>query len=154
MTENDEETEEREYSELTEKIYSVFNKFTEELGFISKVQIEQAEEADQLYWKENEDGEAVAAAIIRHCQNKPQTTLQDLAVAEDYRGQGLAKEILEEAQDDSPHPYMIAKCPQDLPSNHFYRENGWILQRVQEGKNRDLLVWRKELIESQSVFDW
>ena len=152
--ESEEEEKEREYSDLTEDVYVVFNEFTEQLGFISKVQVEQAEEADQLYWKESEDGEIVAAAIIRHCVNKPQTTLQDIAVLEEHRGKGLAQSIIDEAAEDSRHPKMLAKCPVDLPSNDWYDSRGWEHAGVQDGKNRDLNIWELELIETEDALEW
>jgi GNAT superfamily N-acetyltransferase len=152
--ESEEEEKEREYSDLTEDVYAVFNEFTEQLGFISKVQVEQAEEADQLYWKESEDGEIVAAAIIRHCVNKPQTTLQDIAVLEEHRGKGLAQSIIDEAAEDSRHPKMLAKCPVDLPSNDWYDSQGWEHAGVQDGKNRDLNIWELELIETEDALEW
>ena len=151
---SEESSEEREYSELTEDIYAVFNEFTEQLGFISKVQIEQAEEADQLYWREDDDGKIVAAAIIRHCVNKPQTTLQDIAVLEDHRNDGLAQSIIDEAAEDSRHPKMVAKCPEDLPSNEWYESQGWNHAGVQDGKNRDLNIWELELIETEDALEW
>lgn len=150
----EEESEEREYSDLTENVYAVFNEFTEQLGFISKVQVEQAEEAGQLYWRESEDGEIVAAAIIRHCVKKPQTTLQDIAVLEEHRGKGLAQSIIDEAADDSRHPKMVAKCPEDLPSNDWYDSQGWEHAGVQDGKNRDLNIWELELIETEDALEW
>lgn len=149
-----EDSEEREFSDFVEEVYPVFNEHTEELGFISKVQIEQAEERDQLYVRRNDDDEVVAAAIIRHCVNKPQTTLQDIATKEEARGMGLAKDIIEEAAEDSTHPYMYARCPVDLPSNNFYEKMGWELVETEEGKNRDLNLWRLELIETADVMEW
>lgn len=151
MTENEEE--EREWPELVNEAYNVFSEHTEELGFVSKVQVEDALDEEQLYYR-REDGKVVAAALIRHCKSKPQTTIQDIATLDEYKGNGYAKDMLDEAADDSTNPYMIAKCPADLPANHFYREDGWELQDVEEGKNRHLLVWRKEIVESESALDW
>lgn len=147
-----EEEEEREWPDIVEEAYDIFSDYTEELGFVSKVQVEDALEDDMLYFKRDGD-EMAAVALVRHCKSKPQTTIQDIATDKDHTGQGFAREILEEVESDSPNPYMIAKCPEDLPSNHFYRENGWILDDYQEGKNRGLLVWKKE-VEAKSALDW
>lgn len=146
-------SEEREWPELVNEAYEIFSDHTEELGFVSKVQIEEALEGDMLYFKRDEDGDMASVALIRHCKNKPQTTIQDIATNDDHKGEGYAADLLREAEEDSPNPYMVAKCPVDLPSNHFYREDGWELQDVEEGKNRGLCVWRKE-VTGESVLDW
>lgn len=151
--ETDREENEREWSDLVNEAYEIFSDYTEELGFVSKVQIEEAEEGGMLYYERDDDGDMAAVALIRHCKNKPQTTIQDIATDKDHTGEGYAQSLIEEAESDSPNPYMIAKCPQDLPSNHFYRETGWQLDDVEEGKNRSLLVWKKE-VKGKSVLDW
>lgn len=151
MTNNNGEV--RGFSEIVEECYEVFKEHTEELGFVSKVQIEEAEENDMLYYR-RVDGKVVAAALIRHCKNKPQTTLQDIAVLEDYRGRGLAQDIINEAAEDSTHPKIVAKCPCDLPSNNWYESQGWELKGTQDGKNRDLNIWELELIETEDVLNW
>lgn len=147
-------SEEREWSKLVNEAYEIFSDYTEELGFVSKVQIEEAEEDGMLYYERDEEGDMAAVALIRHCKNKPQTTIQDIATDKDHTGEGYAKEILEEVEGDSTNPYMVARCPSDLSANHFYRETGWELKDVEDGKHRPLLVWRKEIVESQSVLEW
>lgn len=145
--------EEREWPEIVNEAYDIFSEYTEELGFVSKVQVEDALEDDMLYYNREDNGDMAAVALIRHCKNKPQTTIQDIATDPEYTGNGHAKDILDRVRGDSPNPYMVAKCPKDLPANHFYREDGWQLYDVEDGKNRELLVWRKE-VTGKSALDW
>lgn len=114
----------------------LFQDHAEELGFISRAQCRE----DRLLTVER-DGRVVGAALINHCERKPQTTLYDIAVDEDYRRQGIALELIKCIAAESPHNRIIAKCPCDLPSNEFYQRTGWSKVGQEHGKERPLNVW-------------
>lgn len=120
-----------------QEIADLFQKHRQELGFVN---IAQVKEKDTYYTERS--GQVVAAVLCNHCVRKPQTTIYDIAVDVEWRREGIAKELLFEVYDDSPHNKLVAKCPKDLESNHFYRETGWELDDVESGKNRELCVWK------------
>lgn len=143
--------------ELVESAGELFQDHPEELGFVMKPQVKDAHEDGGLYTIVKEvDGEeeVVAAAIVTHCETKPQSTLNDIVVSEDYRRQGHAETLIERALNDSPHEYLQAKCPEDLSANDFYDSTGWEKVDVESGKERALNVWRLIDESSQRVMEW
>jgi ribosomal protein S18 acetylase RimI-like enzyme len=118
------------------KMTELFQSHRDELGFINSAQVKE-----KTTYSVSSEGEIVGAVICNHCVRKPQTTIYDIAVYEDHRGKGIGKKLVEKVWSESPHDKIVAKCPIDLPANHFYRESGWKLVDVDEGKNRELLVW-------------
>lgn len=123
-----------------EKVTKLFQSHRDELGFVNKAQVREKD--TYVVYRDNS---LAGAAICNHCIQKPQTTLYDIAVYDTFRRSGVASELVEKIADDSPHDKIIAKCPKDLPANNFYRENGWKLQSVDDGKNRELLVWKLDI---------
>lgn len=119
-----------------EEITDLFQSHRDELGFVNSAQVREK----TIYSVESRN-EIVGAVICNHCVRKSQTTIYDIAVYEDYRGQGFGKKLVEKVWEDSPHEKIVAKCPVDLAANHFYRESGWKLVNVEEGKSRKLSVW-------------
>lgn len=119
-----------------EKITELFQCHRNELGFVNSAQVRE-----KTTYSVKSDGRIVGAVICNHCVRKPQTTIYDIAVYEDYRDEGFGKKLVEKVWVDSPHEKIVAKCPIDLSANHFYRESGWKLVDVEEGKSRKLSVW-------------
>jgi len=124
----------------------VFQQHRDELGFVNEAQCREGD----LYTVER-DGQTVAAALGNHCVQKPQTTLYELAVLPAYRREGLATQLIRRLARDSPHDHLVAKCPVDLDANGFYQATGWDRIGREEGKNRDLNVWRYEIPDSPDV---
>jgi len=118
------------------EITELFQSHREELGFVNAAQVEE-----KTTYHVKEEGVVVGSVICNHCVQKPQTTIYDIAVYEEYRGKGYGEELVKNVWSDSPHGKIVAKCPIDLPANHFYRETGWHLVGVEDGKNRNLSVW-------------
>ena len=120
-----------------DEITQLFQCHREELGFVNSAQVRE-----KTTYHVEKDNEIVGAVICNHCVRKPQTTIYDIAVYDEYRGEGYGTELVDKVWEDSPHEKIVAKCPTDLPSNHFYRESGWELVDVESGKNRELCVWQ------------
>jgi len=114
----------------------LFQNHREELGFVSRAQCREKD----LY-TEYKSGSLVAAALCNHCIRKPQTTLYDIAVDENYRRNGYATRLIHRIQRDSPHTKIVAKCPIDLDANEWYDSIGWTLKNVEPGKHKELNVW-------------
>lgn len=124
----------------------VFQAHRDELGFVNRA---QCEEGDLVTIER--DGEVVAAALGNHCVRKPQTTLYELAVLPEYRREGLGRELVARLAAESPHEKIIAKCPEELPSNEFYAATGWEQIDREEGKNRALNVWRYDIPDTPDL---
>jgi len=123
-----------------EQVTALFQDHRDELGFVNRAQVREKDT-----YVEYRDGEVAGAAICNHCVQKPQTTLYDIAVAEEYRREGVATLLIEKMATESPHDSLVAKCPCELPANHFYRTDGWEKVAVEEGKSRSLNVWEKDI---------
>jgi N-acetylglutamate synthase-like GNAT family acetyltransferase len=95
------------------------------------------------------DGDTVAAARTRHCVRKEQTTLYDIVVRSDWRGNGFASELIERIASESPHERIIAKCPAWFEATQFYSGGGWELVTVEvDGEpspNNAVCVWRFDI---------
>lgn len=123
-----------------EQTAELFQNHRKELGFVNKAQVR--EKSTKIH---TEDGKVVGAVIYNHCVRKPQTTIYELAVKEEYRRKGIASQLIQKVELESPHDKLVAKCPKPLNANKFYQETGWTKKDVESGKNRDLVVWQKEV---------
>lgn len=73
-----------------------------------------------------------------------QTTIYEIGVMPGQERQGYGRRLLNQVRLISikrGKKCMIAKCPEDLPSNDFYAHVGFSLISVQRGKKRKLNVW-------------
>ena len=120
----------------------VFQAHRDELGFVNEAQCREKE----LYTVER-NGEVVGSAIANHCVRKPQTTLYDIAVKDEWKRSGIGRELINQIARDTPHTQIIAKCPAELPANQFYNATGWKHIDTESGKNRKLNVWEYEVQE-------
>jgi len=118
----------------------VFQKHRDELGFVNEAQCREKD----LY-TEYRNGEIVGAALANHCVRKPQTTLYELAVLPEYRREGIAKSLVNQMARDSPHGKLVARCPEPLPANDFYKSTGWVRVDREQGKNNSLNIWHKDI---------
>jgi len=121
----------------SEQAAELFQDHRDELGFVNTA---QCREKDLVTATRN--NEIVGALLGNHCVRKPQSTVYELAVAEPYRRQGIASGLVADFADESPHDKLIAKCPVNLSANEFYANTGWDCIDCEEGKNRELNVWR------------
>jgi GNAT superfamily N-acetyltransferase len=67
-------------------------------------------------------------------------TVYDLAVAQDYRRQGIGRDLL----DAVPHPIRLKCTVDNLTGNAFYERMGMTLTGVEDGKRHKLNVWRTQ----------
>jgi hypothetical protein len=82
---------------------------------------------------------------------KDQTTLYDIAVHENYRRDGFARNLIYQIAQDSPHDKIIAKCPVDLSANQFYQSTGWVQEHTESGKQRELNVYRFDIKQTDVI---
>jgi GNAT superfamily N-acetyltransferase len=118
----------------------LFQRHRHELGFVNRA---QCREKDLV--TVTRDGDVVGALLGNHCVRKPQSTVYEIAVASPYRREGIAARLVHRFADESPHDTLVAKCPESLPANQFYRATGWTRTAREDGKNRALNVWEKSI---------
>lgn len=132
-----------------EEAVELFQDHAEELGFINKARVE-----DGPLFVEKRDDEVVGAAIADHLTQRAMSWLRDIVVKEEYRREGIGESLIRQIREDSPHPILKAKCPQDLPANKFYMDMGWVLESTEEVEDgRNLNVWVLGRPDSSSAAD-
>ena len=88
-------------------------------------------------------GEIVEFAHYRHRQDN-QTTLYELCVQSEYRGQGIGKALINHLQSESQDigkTILVLKMPIDLPASIFYERIGFVRREIEPGRKRVLQVW-------------
>jgi len=91
------------------------------------------------------NGVVVAFVLFRHRKKDLQTTLSDICVSKDYSKQGIGKMLVDALLKDcciKSRDFIQLKCPIDLPANCFYEKLGFSLYAIEDGKKRQLKVWR------------
>lgn len=116
-------------------IKKLAQRHSDELGFVMKCTIEQGIGRGELLVAAADD--EVVGFANTHRRRDGVTVLYELAVAEEHRHQGIAKQLL----GVMGRP-LVAKCPAKLPSNKFYLRVGFRLVETVRGKSRTLNVWR------------
>ena len=123
----------------------------ESLGFMPRKKLEEI--ADQqrafvaLY-----DGSVVGFVVFRHRKRDLQTTLSEICVQHEYRGQGIGADLIQSLIrdcDQRNRAYIQLKCPIDLAANQFYEHLGFDLHMTEDGKKRRLNVWRLSISANQ-----
>lgn len=92
------------------------------------------------------DGQIVGFAHYRH-RLDDQTTLYELCVRQDKRGQGIGRALIGRLWQESQTHGKIRlrlKTPVDLSANGFYRHIGFRHVGQEAGKKRSLNVWERE----------
>lgn len=92
-----------------------------------------------------EQDEAVIAAVLFHHRRDGQTTVRELAVRPEFKRQGWGTRLVEHIRRESGErqkAFVLAKCPVGAPSNAFWNAMGFRHVAVQEGRKRNLNVWK------------
>ena len=93
-------------------------------------------------------GEAPVVGFVQvHRRRDGQTTLHLIAVDPARRGEAIGTALLDAAFADSRARGMrgiLLRCPQELPANRFYEQQGFRLRGVEPGKRRPLCVWWRD----------
>lgn len=115
-----------------------------EIGFVVRQKFDEAS-IQQRGFVACENNLVVGFVLYRHRKLDQQTTLSEICVHQNYRGQcigrKLVKELIQECVEKSRHVIQL-KCPSDLSANKFYEQLGFELSGTERGKKRFLNIWR------------
>lgn len=110
-----------------------------ELGFVNRAALEVAEKRGSL-----ECIPGIGFANFHHRRDY-QTTIYEIGVNRLLQRQGWGRllfyRVLCSAIENKCNR-IVAKCPENLPSNGFYEHLGFSLLRAEQGKKRKLNVWQ------------
>lgn len=121
---------------------AITNQYKQELGFVNSAALAESEAKGCL-----EVIKDVGFAHYHH-RRDGQTTIYSLAVKKDRIGEGWGRLLFYRvlcSAIESGSTSVLAKCPDDLKSNGFYKAMGFQLESVEPGKKRSLNVWRYKI---------
>lgn len=119
---------------------SVFNRFKSELGgFTSCAEISESK---------LEIIKDIGACYF-HIRRDDQVTIRKLAVLPEYQKQGWGRLLIYRvicAAIESQKKSIFLKCPENLESNSFYKNIGFNLEYIEQGKNKKINHWRLPIV--------
>jgi len=98
-------------------------------------------------------GQVIGFIHYRHRQDS-RTTLHEICVDETWRGNGVGRLLVQALAAESEALGKLCirlKSPADLPANEFYRQMGFTLVGVEQGKRRRLNVWETRVVDGRNV---
>lgn len=129
------------------KVKQIADANRESLSFLTKSKFKELAEQQRGIVAE-EDGQILGFVTFRHRKSDLQTTLSEICVEASRRNQGIGRLLLNALLNDSKckaRSFIQLKCPKDLAANDFYAHLGFKLDRIEQGKARQLNVWRLDL---------
>jgi ribosomal protein S18 acetylase RimI-like enzyme len=114
------------------------------LGFLPLAKLIEVER-DNRALVASKNNTIIGFVLFRHRKIDLQTTLSDICISEDYRNQGIGRMLVDALLIDCGNKlrdFIQLKCPIDLPANIFYERLGFSLHTIEDGKKRQLKVWR------------
>ena len=93
-------------------------------------------------------GQLVGFQSYYHRKRDLDTKLYYKCVAPAFRRRGIATLIVDEVVRESVslgRRRLVLKCPEELPSNAFHRQYGFMLRGTENGRRRRLNIWELHL---------
>lgn len=136
--------------DLVAEAKAIASQFPHELGFVNSAALTESLDKKCL------DVIPGIGFIHWHHRRDGQTTIYSLAVSNFHQKQGWGRllfyrvlcSLVEYRNQHNPKQNkfcIVAKCPQDLQSNHFYQHLGFKLDGVEPGKKRSLNIWKYDV---------
>lgn len=117
-----------------------------ELGFSRRpALLKSISQQEILVARQNEQ---IIGYVEYHHRRDEQTTLHNIVVFPEYRGQDVGRKLIATLQTESQSKnkrFILLKCPVDLPANNFYSHTGFSLVKTEPGKRRQLNIWQLEV---------
>lgn len=111
-------------------IKKIADSHKKELGFVMRPALVEAVNRQELLYH------TAGAFCHYHKRRDGITTVYEICVTPEARGQGIARAMIERLE----RPIRL-KCPVDNSSNQFYSHIGFELIDTVPGKKRELNVW-------------
>ena len=116
------------------------------IGFVLRPALAQNIERGWVLVAERE-GVVIGFANYRHRLDE-QTTLYEICVAEEHRGNGVGKALLVALIEEGRHlgkGRLQLKCPADSEANAFYANMAFEQLGRERGRNKELILWERAL---------
>ena len=113
-------------------------------GFVPRVVIARAIDEGKVLVLTAGDGRLIGAIRFHH-RRDGFTTIHEVVVAADARKDGVGRTLVQAVHDAAlarGQQSLRAKCPIDALANGFYRATGWERVAIEDGRVRELVVWR------------
>jgi N-acetylglutamate synthase-like GNAT family acetyltransferase len=113
-------------------------------GFVPRVVLARAIKEGEIRVLTAGDGR-LTGAIRFHHRRDGVTTIHEVVVAADARNDGVGRTLVQAVHDAAlarGQQSLRAKCPIDARANGFYRATGWERVAIEDGRVRDLAVWK------------
>lgn len=139
-------------AEYIDSVKSLADANRDSLGFVPRKKIEEIVDQQRCIVA-LQNNEVIGFLIFRHRKIDLQTTLSDICVQTIHRckhvGTMLIDELIHDCQ-QRHREFIQLKCPVDLPANGFYSRLGFDLYTTEDGKKRQLNVWRLAISSGDS----
>lgn len=114
-----------------------------ELGFVHRQALLRSIEREEVIVAQK--GDRLVGFIEYHHRMDQQTTIYHIVVESQSRNQGIGRSLVDAVKEESRElkkEFILVKCPVDLEANEFYSQIGCQLVRQEQGKQRDLSIWK------------
>lgn len=122
-----------------------------ELGFIVRQSLARSINRDELIIAKDDK---LIGFLDYHHRRDCQTTIYHFAINKNYRGKGIAKELIKfliiECK-NKKKKYILLKCPEDLNANNVYPKLGFMKVGYEDGKRRNLIIWRLDTVLATGI---
>lgn len=118
-----------------------------ELGFVIRGALAKSIENSEVIVAIEQNGEVIGFVQYRHRKDE-QTTLYNIVVVSSHQRQGIGHQLIDRLENEArahQKQFILLKCPAGLPANDFYRDYGFTLHTIENGKNRALNVWKLDV---------
>jgi N-acetylglutamate synthase-like GNAT family acetyltransferase len=129
-----------------DKIKLIADLHKKELGFVLRPALEKGIQQKEVVVALKD--EELIGFVHFHHRRDGQTTLYNIVVLKNHRGEGVGRQLIDELINRARkmNKYLLLlKCPEELPANHFYGQLGFKQTHLENGKERKLLVWKKQI---------
>ena len=129
--------------EIVDKHRNVF-------GFLSRPIFQDAAERRSLLVALDSNQNVLGFVRFNHRVRGTETALYDICVDHGFQGQGIGRALISALIEECikvPRLSIVLRCPEGLPSNDFYQHIGFRQAGIEQGKRRNLIVWRYKIEE-------
>lgn len=114
------------------------------LGFVRRASLRESCQRGWLLVAQAH-GQVIGFCHFRHCKSALRTTIYELCVEQQWRGQGIGRALVEEVKRQLVEQGLLhlqLKAGANLPANAFYEHIGLQYIREIEGRQPSLKLWQ------------